>query len=370
MLAYLRVIYNPEDDIALLRIINTPPRGIGASTVEALTHNALQAGAPLTHALAELAKDPQRAGRSHRALAAFQKLLQDWKSIRDEVPAAELLTRIIEATGYRKKLERQESREEAANRLANIDELIRACEESEDRSETIFEFLDRAALSSELDHLDPNARVTLMTVHSAKGLEFDAVFLVGMEDGLFPHALSCNSPEDLEEERRLCYVGITRARRRLFLTWTPFRRSFGRDRDGPALPSRFLGEMPPELVEGPELKSDYAYEEDEEYETVPRELRRGSPRRDGEPRGSKTEGEEAPSTIAELRAYLEQQRAASAQADAGAAFKAGTRVRHAQFGDGIILKRERSGNDMKLTITFSRVGRKTLIERYAKLEAL
>jgi len=272
---------------------------------------------------------------------------------------------------------KQEAAAEIENRLANIEELIRAAAESEERGETISEFLDRASLASELDHLDPAARVALMTIHSAKGLEFDVVFLAGMEEGLFPHAQSMNSEADIQEERRLCYVGITRAKRKLFVTWTPFRKSYGPDAGFPARMSRFLSEMPPELVEGldreeperfdqrPGLRNRF-HERREEYGTVLK-YREERPARHELP-------QKQPKTIAELKAYI-QQKEQSGTADktndnTGPVLKAGTRVRHEQFGDGIVLSRERTGNEIKLTITFSRVGRKALIERYAKLKAL
>jgi DNA helicase-2/ATP-dependent DNA helicase PcrA len=274
-------------------------------------------------------------------------------------------------------LQKQEASAEVENRLANIEELIRAAAESQLRGETISEFLDRASLSSELDHLDPNARVALMTLHSAKGLEFETVFLAGMEEGLFPHSQSMGSSEDIEEERRLCYVGITRAKRKLFLTWTPFRKNYGPEAGFPAQISRFLKEMPQELLEGfqseppdyfdqrPRYRSRF-YEEQEEY----RKVLVFRPER-AKPREAFSV---QPKTIAELKAYIEQKQRASEKSNepqaAGTPFKPGVRVRHEQFGDGIILSRERSGNDIKLVVTFSRVGKKTLVERYAKLKAL
>ena len=377
LLAYLRIIFNPEDDIALLRILNTPPRGIGSATVDILTKDALERGVPILEALREKARDPQMPGRSSRALLQFLELLDKWHGLQDSIPIAELLEKILQDTRYKEVFRKQEAAAEIENRLANIEELIRAAAESEERGETISEFLDRASLASELDHLDPAARVALMTIHSAKGLEFDVVFLAGMEEGLFPHAQSMNSEADIQEERRLCYVGITRAKRKLFVTWTPFRKSYGPDAGFPARMSRFLSEMPPELVEGldreeperfdqrPGLRNRF-HERREEYGTVLK-YREERPARHEPP-------QKQPKTIAELKAYI-QQKEQSGTADktndnTGSVLKAGTRVRHEQFGDGIVLSRERTGNEIKLTITFSRVGRKALIERYAKLKAL
>jgi DNA helicase-2/ATP-dependent DNA helicase PcrA len=377
LLAYLRIIFNPEDDVALLRILNTPPRGIGSTTIDMLTKTALGKGVPVLHALREKAGDPLLPGRSSKALLKFQQLLDSWNSIQESLSIAELLERILEDTGYKGMLQKQETAVECENRLANIEELIRAAAESEERGETISDFLDRASLASELDHLDPAARVALMTLHSAKGLEFDVVFLAGLEEGLFPHSQSMGSNADLEEERRLCYVGITRAKRKLFITWTPFRKSYGPDAGFPAKMSRFLGEMPPDLLEGLEREEpDYYdqrsrfrnrfHEPEEEYGTVIR-YREERPE-------THEESLRQPKTIAELKAFIRQKEqsgsAGRENAKTTPLFKAGMRVRHEQFGDGIILSRERTGNDIKLTITFSRVGRKSLIERYAKLKAL
>lgn len=217
-----------------------------------------------------------------------------------------------------------------------------------------------------------------MTLHSAKGLEFHTVFLAGMEEGLSPHSQSMNSIADLEEERRLCYVGITRAKRKLYLTWTPFRKSYGPEAGFPSQISRFLREMPRELLEGFETRDhEFAdqrrryrgsrfYDETESYETD-----------SGHKRNQIRIREESPvrlKTIAELKAYLEEKKRSAAKAPEESSearvFKAGTRVRHEQFGDGIVLSRERMGNETKLIITFSRVGKKSLIERYAKLKQI
>jgi DNA helicase-2/ATP-dependent DNA helicase PcrA len=378
LLAYLRAVFNPEDDVAVLRILNTPPRGIGSATIEALTKAALDKGLPILQILREMNQNSQLSGRASKALLRFQELIDKWTGLLDRLSTAELLGTILQDIQYKQMLEKQETAQEVENRMANIDELIRAAAESESRGETISEFLDRASLSSELDHLDPNARVALMTLHSAKGLEFDVVFLAGMEEGLFPHSQSMDSREDLEEERRLCYVGITRAKRKLFTTWTPFRKNYGPDAGFPAQISRFLKEMPEELVEGldeeepdhfdqrPRYRNRF-HEQQEKYGTAVLEHR--------EKQSSVMEESPLrPKTIAELKAYLQQKQKPSqsgtADAKTGAMFKAGMRVHHEQFGDGIVLSRERSGNEIKLVVTFSLVGKKSLIERYAKLKAL
>ena len=375
LLAYLRVICNPEDDVALLRIINTPPRGIGAAAVELLTRTALEKGIPLLQAIEGLAGTPQ-AGRAARALQGFREKIEAWRILRDGTSIGSLLEKIVADIEYKKMLLKEETAEEAENRIANIEELIHAAAESENRGETVFEFLDHASLSSELDTLDANARVTLMTLHSAKGLEFDLVFLAGLEEGLFPHSQSMNSLSDLEEERRLCYVGITRARRKLFLTWTPFRRNYGPNAGTQSLPSRFLEELPRDLVEGLEEGYDYSADPDSPEDDSFREGQKEAEYRLRAPKTQRSIAEPAvqPKSLAELRAYIQLQNQGhgpvNESSSRGPLLKSGMRVRHLQFGDGIILSREKAGNDVRLVVTFSRVGRKTLIERYAKLQPI
>ena len=377
LLAYLRIVFNPEDDVALLRILNTPPRGIGMATIDMLTKDALERSLPILQILREKAHDPRVPTRVSKSLLKFEELVDKWTNLQGTAPIAEMIEAIVKDSQYREMLQKQETASEAENRIANIDELIRAASESEDRGETLADFLDRASLSSELDHLDPNARVSLMTLHSAKGLEFEVVFLAGMEEGLFPHSQSTNTNADLEEERRLCYVGITRARRKLFITWTPYRKSYGPDAGFPAQMSRFLKEMPQELLEGLE-EPDFLDQRPRFRNSFHESSGRYERSQDTQERWSKTREEPEPSyqpkTIAELKAYIQKKEQTPAPdkstAGAGPVFKAGMRVRHDQFGDGIILNRERSGNEIKLTITFSRVGRKSLIEKYAKLKAL
>jgi DNA helicase-2/ATP-dependent DNA helicase PcrA len=375
LLSYLRIIFNPEDDIALLRILNTPPRGIGGATIELLTEAALNKGLPILQMLREKAHDPQFPSRASRALLRFQELIDTWTELQSTLSTAQLLETILKDIQYKEMLQKQATAAETETRMANIEELIRAAAESELRGETVSEFLDRASLASELDKFDPNARVALMTLHSAKGLEFDAVFMTGMEEGLFPHSQSMASSTDLEEERRLCYVGITRAKRKLFVSWTPFRKTYGPGSCFPAQISRFLQEMPQDLIEGtanpaietfdqrPRYRNRF-YEQSEMYSSV------YSVKRDE----IREELSAQPKTIAELRAYLEKKgRPSEAVNDglkAGPIFKAGMRVHHEQFGNGIVLSRERSGKEIKLIVTFSLVGKKSLIERYAKLKAL
>ena len=218
----------------------------------------------------------------------------------------------------------------------------------------------------------------LLFAVESQNVVLDAVFLAGMEEGLFPHSQSMNSASDLEEERRLCYVGITRARRKLFLTWARFRRNYGPSAGQESLPSRFLDEMPRELLEGWVERRHDLFDDDSEDDDGDEIIRDSEEISFRVPTSKRSFlGEEAlpqPKSLAELKTYIQRQneaaKGAAPSAGSGAVLKSGMRVRHPQFGDGIILSREKVGSDIRLTITFSRVGRKTLIEKYAKLQAI
>lgn len=247
-LAYLRAIANPADTVSLLRVINTPRRGIGKATIEALVTSAQQLGVPLWEILGDETSVNTIAGRSAKAVNKFAKLIQTFQEKIADLTAAEILSRVMEMSGYIEAL-KQQGTEEADSRLENISELYNAVlqfqEDNEDTSLT--EFLANASLASDLDQLEEGQdKVSLMTLHSAKGLEFPVVFLVGLEQGLFPHSRSLNDPLSLEEERRLCYVGITRAQELLFLTYAKERYIWG-SREVKS-PSQFLQELPPELI--------------------------------------------------------------------------------------------------------------------------
>ena len=247
-LAYLRAIANPADTVSLLRIINTPRRGIGQTTVDNLVNAAQQLGVPLWEILRDETSVSTMAGRSAKSVSLFAKLINKWQEQIENIEAAEILKGMMEESGYVEDLKKQGT-EEAENRLANVFELYNAVlqfqEENEDT--TLEGFLANASLASDLDNLEEGQKaVSLMTLHSAKGLEFPVVFLVGLEQGLFPNYRSINDPVALEEERRLCYVGITRAQEQLFLTHARERRLYG-NRE-PAVGSQFLRELPEELI--------------------------------------------------------------------------------------------------------------------------
>jgi len=247
VLSYLKLAYSQADSIALSRIINVPARGIGKTTLEQAEKFAAENALSLWDAIARLLETNQFGTRAHAAMAAFRNMILD---LADEVqtkPLNEALAFIEERTGYRRMLE-QDTSPEAEARIENLDELMNAAAEAVERGETITDFLDHAALVADADSIDEAAQVTLMTMHNAKGLEFPVVFLAGLEEGLFPHSRSLLSEAAMEEERRLCYVGMTRAEKRLILTWAKRRRRFGGGEQERTIKSRFLGEVPANLV--------------------------------------------------------------------------------------------------------------------------
>ncbi len=247
-IAYLRIIANPEDTVSLLRVINTPRRGIGKTTMNRLLDASQQMGIPLWEIVSDETSVNTMGGRAAKALNQFARLIQSTREQLDNLTAGEVLNHIIEQTGYVKELQ-QQGTDEADNRIANIYELYNAVQQfQEDNEETSLEaFLASASLASDLDGLDEEQqKVSMMTLHSAKGLEFPVVFLVGMEQGLLPHSRTLDDPLEIEEERRLCYVGVTRAQEQLFLTYARERRLWGTRE--PAVSSQFLMELPGELI--------------------------------------------------------------------------------------------------------------------------
>ncbi len=248
LLSYLKVLLTPGDSINLLRIINTPARGIGRSTIEQIEQYALRNNLSLWTAIGRMLAEKTFPARADVALRSFAKTIEELQSLVASQPIPDLLKSILEKSGYEEMLKADNS-PEAESRLANIEELINAAVEGAERGETASDFLDHAALVADSDQVDEQAPVSLLTIHNAKGLEFPNVFLAGLEEGLFPHSRSVGSETGMEEERRLCYVGMTRAEKRLYLTWARYRRRFGGGQPEATLRSRFLAEVPPELCE-------------------------------------------------------------------------------------------------------------------------
>ncbi|HEU0265443.1 MAG TPA: UvrD-helicase domain-containing protein, partial [Geobacterales bacterium] len=248
ILAYLRVLENPADEVSLKRIINTPPRGIGDTTIERIAEFARSRQVSFHEAMLDSVTGDLLAGASRSRIATFVSLMDHFRELSSQLPISQLAASIINESGYGQRLKEDRS-DEAADRLANLEELLTALEQYE-RSvpeSTLASFLEQVALVSDLEKGEGRREsVTLMTLHSAKGLEFPVVFMTGMEERLFPHARSLDDPEGMEEERRLCYVGMTRARQRLFLTYATRRRTFGQEQYN--LPSRFLSDIPSDCL--------------------------------------------------------------------------------------------------------------------------
>lgn len=459
LISYLKVIHNPEDSVALLRVINTPSRGIGRNTLEILERVALETGLSLWGAIGECRRRALVPERALQALASFTELIEDARAMaagtyvesldetardndnpppdpnsfdrsssdtefdpmafdfgpnlgeaEDRAPdegakeepqvgfrspggpahTAEILKFLIDRTRYIKLLEQEET-PEAYSRIENLNELVNAALDSKDRGETLDQFLDHAALVSDADAYDARAQVTLMTLHSAKGLEFPVVFLCGLEEGLFPHSRTFLNPDDIEEERRLCYVGMTRAMDQLVLTRATYRRRYGTDLPDATVPSRFLEEIPQELVEElgtsprrsrhypahpvepgarrgserkqtTEFQTHYAYEDEDQSipERAPRPPANASRKYNSidniaqffSSRGKKFSIPKVP---------LEEPKGKRG-------FRPGQKVMHPKYGEGTVYRREGEGEEAKITVQFPRFGLKKLVEKYAQLE--
>src|SRR5579859_4013253 len=283
---------------------------------------------------------------------------------------------ILERTGYLAMLE-QENTPESEGRVENLKELVVAATEAVQRGEGAVDFLDHAALVSDSDALDERAQVTLMTLHNAKGLEFPIVFLAGLEEGLFPHSRSLESPALIEEERRLCYVGMTRAQKRLFLSWARRRRRFGSGEEGRSestMKSRFLSEIPGHLIEGyseaePASDVDLTAERHAVRETVKKNIYTGKTYNSLEnisqffaERGIKAGGPAYPPR------HVTPPPPAAPASKTQPSRKKGSTVEHPKYGRGEIVRREGEGDDVKLTVNFPGYGLKKLLEKYAGLK--
>jgi DNA helicase-2/ATP-dependent DNA helicase PcrA len=487
LISYLKVVHNPDDSVSLLRVINTPTRGVGKTTLDVVERVALESGRSLWGGVAECLGRGLLPPRALAALKSFRDLIEDARAMlagayaerlnesaargegepsiapqdsrgrlspRDsespygsdmgvesgnttefdpaafdfgggeqieaassvsqeeveDAPAegfrapgtpantAELLKFLIDRTGYIKQLEAEDT-PEAYSRVENLHELVNAAMDSKDRGETLDQFLDHAALVSEADAYDERAQITLMTLHAAKGLEFPLVFLCGLEEGLFPHSRTFLNPDDVEEERRLCYVGMTRAMDQLVLTRAVYRRRYGTDMPEASVPSRFLEEIPAELMEGLGTsrrgtggysqsagrtrvsdphgqgrraeasalhKSDphYAYEdEDQSAQWVERPGR-----------GQASSGPKYNSidNIAEFFASRGKKFSAPKlpveEPKGRRGFRPGQKVKHPKYGEGTVYQREGEGEEAKITVQFPRFGLKKLVEKYAQLE--
>jgi DNA helicase-2/ATP-dependent DNA helicase PcrA len=345
-LAYARLANNLRDDAAFGRIVNTPPRGIGDTTQAALAESARQNRLSLWEALEHELFQRQLPARALSALEGFHSLVQELVGDRQGLLLGEFFKSILERTSYLEIL-KAEKQPGAEDRIENLQELVHAATEAEARGLTLAEFLDHASLVSEADDYDEHSRVTLMTLHSAKGLEFETVFLVGMEEGVFPHKLALNDLDEVEEERRLCYVGMTRAKERLTLSWARQRRSYARESFEETQPSRFLGEIPRELLE-PLGSAGLSWK-------------------------ARTTWDNAVNSVSSVERFLRERGVRGtpigpARSTAHSHWRIGSKVRHAKFGVGTILGAEGEGEDTKLTVSFPGYGQKKLMAQYAGLE--
>jgi DNA helicase II / ATP-dependent DNA helicase PcrA len=474
IISYLKVIQNPDDSISLLRVVNTPARGIGKGTLDTLESLALETGLSLWGAVGEAIRRQLLPPRAVASLKNFQQLIEDARAMQagtfveqldqsavaseqtlektrqDEAsqeppsadatafdpaefgnfsfdfaadPAAEaqpqstepaatpqdaqtangfpiptvstadLLKFLIDRTGYIKLLE-EEDTPEAYSRIENLRELVNAAMDSRDRGETLAQFLDHAALIADADDYDERAQITLMSLHAAKGLEFPLVFLSGLEEGLFPHSRTMLVPEDIEEERRLCYVGMTRAMDQLILTRAVYRRRYGTELPEASVPSRFLEEVPATLIEElgrpraaraatPAQSFGSRYSQTQQHESThysyEDEDQSAAWRRDRQGNTVSRTKPAAPSrlynsieNIAEFFASRGKKftvpKMPVEEPTGKRGFRPGQKVRHPKYGEGTVYQREGEGEEAKITVQFPRFGLKKLVEKYAQLE--
>ena len=369
IIAYLRLINNTSDNLALKRIINEPKRGIGKTSLDKIQAISEQTGIPMYNIIKEA--DQYGLARVYANAQSFVAVIEDLISKKDEYTITELIKHTLKETGYTKALE-EENSIEAENRIENLEEFLTVAVqfEEEEAENDLSSFLEGITLSSDLDGMDEEEEsVTLMTLHSAKGLEFPVVFLVGMEEGIFPGYKSIGEPKELEEERRLCYVGITRAKNNLFLTCSRQRTMFGSTSCNPV--SRFVKEIPKAMLEGsselggePENKFkdnnyEWSYGKTGSSKVVSYKIETSNTRK--EPSFAFKSAE---SFLAKLN-----NKAQTSQADVSK-YKEGQRIYHKRFGEGNISKIEPEGDDLKLDIQFDKVGHKRLMAKFANLEII
>ncbi len=409
VIAYLKMAINPFDDIAFQRVVNTPTRGLGKTSLDELTLRARDFGTSMWEALAIITSETYEQPRNltPRALTAlrdFKKIIEKLSNLVGEAAntnkaVSEVVIAAVEDTGYSKML-REENSEESESRLENLQELVNAAiDYDKQEADGLRDFIDHSALTSDTDKYDRNAAVTMMTVHAAKGLEFPIVFIVGLEDGIFPHSRSINDPKELEEERRLAYVAITRAERILYVTHAMRRRVYGEEMA--AEPSQFLNEMPLEMIRDLSRgtswlsfkKSSAVNSNKHAVKALKGEAEKEKPKaiytgktynssdaiaeffkmKKVESRESRVESEpDASKPLSGLEklkaAGSSQSKIQNPKSKTEQGFVAGSHVRHAKYGKGLVLRREGTGDNVKLTVSFPGFGQKKLIEKFANLD--
>ena len=393
IIAYLRLIQNNADNLSLKRIINEPKRGIGKTSLDKVEQLAILN----EKSMYEIIKDAEQYGLNRVYLNSreFINTIEELKSKIEDLSVSELIKQTLKKTGYTKALE-DENTIEAENRIENLEEFLTVAMEFEEEfaENGLREFLEGITLSSDLDNMEENEEsVTLMTLHSAKGLEFPVVFLVGMEEGIFPGYKSISEPRELEEERRLCYVGITRAKNYLFLTCSKQRTIFGSTSYNPV--SRFIKEIPEDLLEGYQDvfgNSDGKTNKDRMFDDSPYSWSYGS-RNSGNIKTYKIDTQKEPAVAASISSVGNTKKSNTAngfmfrtaesflnnlnnigkkstqQVDLSK-YEAGIRVYHKKFGEGTINSVEPEGEDLKVDINFDKVGHKRLMAKFANLEII
>lgn len=382
IISYLRLIQNPSDNLSLKRIINEPKRGIGKTSLDKIEELSINSGVPMY----EIIKNAEQYGLNRVFLNSreFVNAIEELRAKKEDIKISDLIKETLKKSGYTQALE-NENTIEAENRIENLDEFLTVAIEFEDESadNKLSDFLEGITLSSDIDNMEEaEETVTLMTLHSAKGLEFPVVFLVGMEEGIFPGYKSIGEPKELEEERRLCYVGITRAKEHLFLTCSKQRTIFGSTSCNQV--SRFLREIPSDLLDG--------------YDDALGEKQKNNSNIFGDSKYSWTYGSKDNGNIKTYKIDKNEPKVAAASSSStnsngfmfrtaesflnnltkkssGAnvdlsKYKEGVRIYHKKFGEGVISNVEPEGDDLKVDIQFDKVGHKRLMAKFANLEII
>ena len=377
IISYLRLIQNPVDNLSLRRVINEPKRGIGKTSLDKIEELSLNTGVSMY----EIIKNADQYGLNRVFINSreFINAIEELRSKKDDMQISELIKETLNKTGYTKALE-NENTVEAENRIENLDEFLTVAIEFEEESadNKLSDFLEGITLSSDIDNMEETEEsVTLMTLHSAKGLEFPVVFLVGMEEGIFPGYKSISEPKELEEERRLCYVGITRAKEYLFLTRSKQRTIFGSTSCNQ--PSRFLKEIPEELLDGYEEALEEKQESDmfgdSKFSWTYGSRDNGSIKTykidKKEPAVAATSNTNNGFMFRTAESFLNSlnKKANNNNVDLSK-YKEGVRIFHKKFGEGTISTVEPEGDDLKVDIQFDKVGHKRLMAKFANLEII
>jgi len=352
IIAYLRVIFNPADSLSLLRIINVPKRGIGDASLAKIQAYAAANNVSLFEAVSNAAAIDGLSSRFVSKLDDLAGIIFELMNLASEAPVEDLIDRVLRDTGYLEELENERT-PQAQSRIDNLHELISVAQEfaASEEENNLENFLAHVALVSDIDDTELGEdAITLMTLHSSKGLEFPVVFLVGMEEGLFPHARTLMDETEIEEERRLCYVGITRAKEKLFLSSTKMRTIYGNTVTYP--PSRFLQEIPARLVKT--IKRQERFSALENFKQV-------SEKYSARP--------QKPASTFNPHSFMPQKPAAAA-GGTGTRFNTGDRVSHSKWGEGLVVSVKDSPDGQEVKVAFAGAGVRSLLTKYAVLKKL